>query len=173
MHLGNLGNVHHAQGQYDLAITYITQSLDIAREIGDKRSECINLGNLGDALFKRGRLDEAETVLREAISIGEQAFPVAAGAFRASLALLLAHQGKYDEFKVLFETGEPQVEPYPDEHTKFLCKKGQVSLLAGDSMGAVAALKQAQAITAELDLGSESELMKVVVELAHLLTEEQ
>ena len=75
---------------------------------------------------KLDRLDEAEAVFREAIPIGDDDLSCAAGAFRGSLALLLAQQGQHDEAQALLEAGEPQVESFPQEHAKFLCKKGHV-----------------------------------------------
>ena len=135
---------------------HYTQSLAIAREIGNKRSEGIDLGNLGDALVKLNRLDEAEAVFREAIPIGDDVFPVAAGAFRGSLSLLLAQQGQHDEAQALLEAGEPQVESRPEEHAKFLCKKGHVYHMAGDAEGARASLVQAQGMAVELKVSDDS-----------------
>ena len=163
--LGNLGLVYRAQEQYELAIAHHTQALAIAREIGEKRSEGINLGNLGDALFKLEQFDEAETAFREAFAVCDEAIPAGAGAFRGSLALLLAQQGKIAEARDLLEVGEPQVESYPEEHAKFLCKKGQVCQLVGDADGARAARKQAQGIVAELKVTEDSEVGQAVAEL--------
>ena len=73
--------------------------------------------------------------LRKAISIGDRTFPVAGGAFRGSLALLLAKQDQLEQSQTLLDTGELQVENYPEEHAKFLCKKGQVCHIGGDAEG--------------------------------------
>ena len=45
--LTGLGNVYRAKGEYDKAIEYHQQSLQIAREIGNRSGEDIVLGNLG------------------------------------------------------------------------------------------------------------------------------
>jgi tetratricopeptide (TPR) repeat protein len=164
--LGNLGNVYQAQGQYHQAVEHCTQSIAIAREIGIKRTEGIQLGNLGDALFELEQYDGAEAAFRQAIAIGNQTFPAAAGAFSASLALLLAKQGKLDEAQALLEVGEPQVEARPEEHAKFLCKKGQVCHMAGDAEGARAALVQAQAVATELKVTDHSAVCRAIAELA-------
>ena len=169
--LGNVGIVYQAQGQYDEAIAHYTQSIAIAQEIGDKLGEGNNLGNLGDVLIKLDRLDEAETAFREAIAIGDDTFPAAAGAFRGSLSRLLAQQGQMEEAQTLLETGEPQVENYPEEHAKFLCKKGRVCHLAGDAERARAALVQAQGLVAELNVRDDSEVGQAVAALAALLGE--
>ena len=76
-----------------------------------------------------------------------------------------------DEAKALLEAGEPQVESHPEEHAKFLCKKGQVCHLAGDAEGARAALVQAQGMAAELKVTDDSELGQAVAALAALLGE--
>jgi len=41
------------------AIDYYEQALVIAREIGARRTEAINLANLGDVLLDRDKFDEA------------------------------------------------------------------------------------------------------------------
>ena len=169
--LGNLGNVYRALCQSEQAIELYTQALDIDREIGNKSGEGTQLGNLGDALFRLERLDEAESAFRQAIPIGDEAFPVAAGAFRGSLAWLLAQQDQFIEARSMLETGEAQVEPYPEEHAKFLAKKGQVCHLAGDADGAQASLEQAQALAADLKVGDESEVAQAIRELKAVLGE--
>ena len=47
------GTVYDSQGQYD------EDSIAIAREIGNKSAEGINLGNLGSAYHSQGQYDEA------------------------------------------------------------------------------------------------------------------
>ena len=171
INLGNLGNLHRAQGQYERAIEFYTHALDIAREIGDKFNVGIHLGNLGDALFSLERLDEAESPFRQAILICDETVPGAAGAFRGSLAWLLAQQDQFEEARSMLETGEAQVESYPEEHAKFLAKKGQVCHLAGDADGAWASLEQAQALAAELKVGDDSDVGRAIRELEAVLGE--
>ena len=76
-----------------------------------------------------------------------------------------------DEAQALLEAGEPQVESTPEEHAKFLCKKGQVCHIAGDAEGARAALVQAQGMAAELKVRDDSEVGQAVAALAALLGE--
>lgn len=169
INLGKLGNVYYSQGQYERAIELYTQALDIAREIGDKLSEGIHLGNLGDALFSLERLDEAESPFRQAILICDETVPGAAGAFRGSLAWLLAQQDQIEEARSMLETGEAQVESMPEEHAKFLAKKGQVQHLLGDADGARASLEQAQALAADLKVGDETQVAQAIRELEAVL----
>ncbi len=168
--LGNLGLAFHAQGQHAQALACYMQALDLHREVGDRRSEAINLGNLGDAQFRFGRLAEAETAFRQAIPIGDEVFPASAGAFRGSLALLLARQGRQDEVQGLLEAGEVQVTSHPAEHAKFLCKKGQILHLAGDATAAAIALAEVESIAAELAANPDSELGQVLAETREILT---
>ena len=97
--------------------------------------------------------------------------PPAAGAFRGSLALLLATQDHLDEAHALLATGEPLVESHPEEHAKFLCKKAQVQLIAAQSDDARTSLQQAQDLAAELGVNEHSELAKAIAETEALLGE--
>ena len=140
-------------------------ALDIHREVGDRRSQGIHLGNLGDALYHLGRLDEAETALRGAIVVGDETSPHVAGAFRGSLALLLAHQAQLGEAWAQLKLGEAQVEGYPEEYAKFLCKKGHICLSAGRPEEAIEALRRAQQIAAELSVGAQSQVGRSLEQL--------
>jgi CHAT domain-containing protein len=66
-----LGCAYDSLGQYQNAIDFHQQSLEIAREIGDRQGESISLNNLGDTLLKTNQLAEAETALRASIQIRE------------------------------------------------------------------------------------------------------
>ena len=48
--LGNLGAAYQALGQYQTAIDYHQQSLEIKRDLGDRHGEAITCFNLGLAL---------------------------------------------------------------------------------------------------------------------------
>lgn len=168
-HLGSLGIVYKEQGQYDQAIANYTQSIAIAREIGEKRNEGIHLGNMGDVLLKLHRFNEAEAAFRDAIPLCEQTMPAAAGAFRGSLALILAQRGKNDEAFTMLEFGETPVQAIPEEHAKFLCKKGKVRQLSGDTAAAQAALKHAKEIAADLKVSDDSEVGQAIAELSRFL----
>jgi tetratricopeptide (TPR) repeat protein len=170
-YLGNLGLVFQAEGELERALEHFHQAIDIAREIGNKAGEGIFLGNLGDVLCRQDLLNEAEKAFKQAIHISDRTATVAAGAFRGSLAQLLAHRDQFDEALSLLATGEAQVEPDSREHAKFLCKKGQVCHLAGDATGARTVLKQAQGIASELKVSSDGELGRAVAGLLALLKE--
>lgn len=60
------GNAYNYQGQYQQAIEFLQQSLDIAREIGDRNSEAIAWFNLGEALENLNRESDALGAYRNA-----------------------------------------------------------------------------------------------------------
>jgi tetratricopeptide (TPR) repeat protein len=171
IHVGNLGLVYQNKGELDRAIALYTQAIDIAREIGDKTSESTHLGNLGNALFQHNRTVDAEDAFRKAIPIGDEALPVAAGAFRASLALLLAQKGQLNEAQELLKIGELQVTAHRNEHAKLLCTKGQVQLLAGETEAARMCLNQAKALATAHKLGEDVEVTQEISALEGLLTQ--
>jgi len=69
MHLGNLGLAYKALGQVDKAIGYFQLALEIAKEIGDRRGEGIDLFNLGIAYKKLGEREKARACLQQALAI--------------------------------------------------------------------------------------------------------
>jgi tetratricopeptide (TPR) repeat protein len=166
IHLGSLGIVCQKLGDLPTALEHFTQAIRIAREIGNRRSEGIHLGNLGDLHLEQHRFDDAESALRQAISIGDETFKLTAGAFRGSLALLLAQKDQLDEAQALLTTGEPQVEPYPEEHALFLCKKAQVQLFGGQVDDAHASLNKAQALAEKLGVNQHSAIATAIAETA-------
>ena len=57
--LGNLGLAYYSLGQYQRAIDYLQQALEIARAIGDRNGEGGCLGNLGSAYDSLGQYQRA------------------------------------------------------------------------------------------------------------------
>jgi len=170
--LGNLALLHHEQGRIPDALEHYNQALAIAREVGNRANEGITLGNLGDVLFSQNNLTAAEAHLRAAIGICDEAWPLAAGAFRGSLALIRAQQGAFDEARALLDRGEPQVRGvYKLELGKLLCKKAWVEHLAGDPAAAAAALAEAEAIDIELGAGPTAELGQLLTQARAAISE--
>jgi tetratricopeptide (TPR) repeat protein len=157
--LGNLGILHHDEGGIAEALTHYEQALAIAREVGDRRNEGIVLGNLGDLLHETDDLLGAGQHLQQAIEICDKTWPVAAGAFRGTLALIRAENGALDEARALLEKGDSQLRGvYAFEFAKLLCKRARVEQLAGDTASASAALTEAETIAVEVKAGPESDL---------------
>jgi len=127
------------------------------------------MGNLGDAYIELNRYDEAAAVLQEAADLLTEISPIFAGAARGSLAMVLARKGDFDAALRLIALGEGQVEIHPEEHGKFLCRKGHVHLMSGQPEAAWDVLTQAKTIGAELAVGEHTTLARAIAELEVLL----
>ena len=170
--LGDLALLHHNQGRIPEALEHYQQALAIAREVGNRRTEGVVLGNLGDLLFSQGDLPAAETALLQAITISDETWPLAAGVFRGSLALIRAQQGGFEEARSLLAQGEPQVRGvYKEELGKLLCKRARVEHLAGDPAAAATALAEAESIADDLDMDPDTELGQAIAEARSALAE--
>ena len=163
--LGNLAQIYRAQGHQKAAMDHYRKALSVAREVGNQRSEGVTLGNIGDFLIVQGHTARATTHLHDAIQLCDKSYPIAAGAFRGSLALVQAQQEQMEEAKLNLELGEPQIRGvYKLELAKFLCKKAQVAQLANDREKASEALKEAESIASELRVLPESQLGKLLAD---------
>jgi tetratricopeptide (TPR) repeat protein len=67
--LNDLGNVYNSLGRYEDAISYHQQSLEIEREIGDRRGVANSLGNLGNAYYSLGRYEDAKSYYQQSLEI--------------------------------------------------------------------------------------------------------
>ncbi len=67
--LNNLSQIYKARGDYETALTYLTQSLTIRREIGDKAGEGATLNNLSSIYQARGDYETALTYLTQSLTI--------------------------------------------------------------------------------------------------------
>jgi len=65
----SLGNAYNSLGQYERAIAFFQQSLDIAKEIGDIRGESISLNNLGNAYNSLGQYERAIAFFQQSLDI--------------------------------------------------------------------------------------------------------
>jgi len=168
----NIASTWSHMGQQEQAVEHLTQVIATSRALGDKGHEGIGLGNLGDIYASLERYDEAEQAWITAIAILNECIPAAASAFQSSLALYRAQQGDMEAALSLLETSEPRLYNHPNEHAKFLSKKGQILKIAGDITGARAALTQARTLAAELQVSDNSEVAQAVSALGELLQEE-
>ncbi|MDE5080310.1 MAG: tetratricopeptide repeat protein, partial [Trichodesmium sp. St18_bin1] len=96
--LTHLGNVYYSQGEYDKAMEYYQQSLQIAREIGNRSGEGNALGNLGNVYNSQGKYDKAmeyyQQHLQIARGIGDRS---GEGNALGNLGVVYDSQGEYDK----------------------------------------------------------------------------
>ena len=67
--LNNLSQIYGARGDYDTALRYLEQSLQIRRDIGDKAGEGTTLNNLSQIYKTRGDYDTALRYLEQSLAI--------------------------------------------------------------------------------------------------------
>jgi tetratricopeptide (TPR) repeat protein len=65
----NLGNVYRSLGQYQEALNFHQQSLEIKREIGNRKGEAASLGNLGNVYRLLGQYQEALNFYQQSLEI--------------------------------------------------------------------------------------------------------
>ncbi|MDZ8225908.1 tetratricopeptide repeat protein [Nostoc sp. ChiVER01] len=67
--LTSLGNAYNSLGQYQRAIEFLQESLEIKREIGDRDGEGVSLGNLGNAYNFLGQYQRAIDFYQQSLEI--------------------------------------------------------------------------------------------------------
>ena len=67
--LNNISQIYDAQGDYDTALSYLNQSLQIMQTIGDEPGECATLVNIGHAVWRNDQ--------RQAVAIWLEAYKIA------------------------------------------------------------------------------------------------
>lgn len=72
MHLGNIGLIYRAKGEYERALTYHIKALEAIRNAGYLYEEAIQLNNLGMIYIDKEDLDEALKHSKQAERIFQQ-----------------------------------------------------------------------------------------------------
>ncbi len=67
--MNGLGAASADLGHYEDGIYFHQQSLEISRDIGDRKGEAISLGNLGNAYNSLGRYQEAISYFQQSLEI--------------------------------------------------------------------------------------------------------
>ena len=70
--LTSLGNAYNSLGQYERAIAFYQQSLNIAKEIGDIQGESNSLKNLGNAYNYLGQYEKAIAFHQQSLDIAKE-----------------------------------------------------------------------------------------------------
>ena len=68
----NIANIYRFQGQFDMAQTYMEDSVDIFKELGDKRRLVEALRGLGMIYFDNGKTSLSRKILAESLSLSEE-----------------------------------------------------------------------------------------------------
>jgi tetratricopeptide (TPR) repeat protein len=174
MALGNVALLHTIAGNVSEAFSCYEQALAIHRETGNRRFEACELGNLGSLVYELGNLAAAAQHLEEAVKLGDEMWPVAAGAFRGWLALVRADQGQTEEAKALLDEGALQLRGrHPIEYGKLICKQARVQQIAGEYGAAAASLAQAEIIAKDIETTPESELGRELSKAQKALARQQ
>ncbi len=208
--LSALGTLYKDQGRLEESVEVLELGIQLCREIGDARGECIQkgnlalnlqlhgkpdearalyedtvrlaqaisahrvknaaLGNLGDLLLRQGLLEESRLHLEEAILALDNLLPTFAGAFRGSLAFVLAQIGEIDEARACVKRGKEQLKGiWVVERGRMLCREAQVEHLAGCHEDAKKALQEAREIAQQIGGSPDSDLGQLICEAAATL----
>jgi tetratricopeptide (TPR) repeat protein len=101
--LGNLANICRLRGELSKACGLYRESIELARENGNRLSECIALGNLGSCLARLGSGDEAMEVFSEQLRIAREAgFRNEISGALGSIGQVLREAGRYEEAMARF-----------------------------------------------------------------------
>ena len=101
--LNGAGVLADCQGDWETAIRFHEESLEISRRLGDLRGVAWSLNNLGVVQINRGDIARAQTLLDENLAVAEQSGHVASIATALNDLGHVAHyQGDYDRAIALF-----------------------------------------------------------------------
>ena len=96
--LNNLGNVYNYQGQYERAIEFLQQSLEIAKKIDDRNIESSSLMNLGIAYDSQGEYQRAIDFYQQSLEIAREIGDRnSEGKSLANLGNAYNYQGQYQQ----------------------------------------------------------------------------
>jgi predicted ATPase/DNA-binding CsgD family transcriptional regulator/DNA-binding XRE family transcriptional regulator len=149
--INNLALLELDDGNTDRAQRLFEQSLAIKREFGEQRSIALGLANLADALIRTGQWDAAEAVLTEgaALAAGN---PQVIGTIACNQGALAAHREDWALAAERFEAAiaASQAGGHPHDVIEAMIGLGRVHARAGDQQAAIARLRAAQALAAEI-----------------------
>jgi tetratricopeptide (TPR) repeat protein len=164
----NLANLARIEDRNEEAIELFLRALVIQRDVGDRRNEGLACGNLAALHARAGRLDEGERFVEHALAIHrEVGNRHSEGSHLATQGELLGRRGRYDEAREAFRRGERLLRDLadPESLALLLCERAGVEVAAGDRDAARSALDEAEALLTELELGSDSEPGRRLMEL--------
>ena len=151
--INNLGANYANLGEYEKAIAFYQQALDMSRKIGDHLAESSNINNLAALYSVLGRYGEAEPLYKEALAIKKQQLgdnhPDVAQTLN-NLATLYRIQGRYSEAEPLLQQSlvimKQQLGPNNPDVAQSLNNLAELYLSQGRYSEAEPLLKQSLAI---------------------------
>jgi predicted ATPase/DNA-binding CsgD family transcriptional regulator/DNA-binding XRE family transcriptional regulator len=149
--INNLALLELDEGNTDRAQRLFEQALAIKREFGERRSIAVGLANLADVLIRTGQWDAAETVLTEGAGLAA-GNPQLIGTIACNQGALAAHRRDWALATERFEAAiaASQAGGHPHDVIEAMIGLGRVHAKAGDQQAAVARLRAAQALAAEI-----------------------
>ncbi|MCV3214975.1 tetratricopeptide repeat protein, partial [Plectonema radiosum NIES-515] len=151
--LTSLGNAYISLGQYQQAIEFHQQSLDIAREIGDRNSEGKSLANLGLVYLNQGQYQQAIELFQQskqiATEIGDRNTE---GLCLMNLGAAYLNQGQYQEAIELFQQSKQIAREIGDRNSegKCLMNLGIAYLYQGQYQQAIKFFEQSKQIATDI-----------------------
>ena len=149
--INNLALLELDDGNLDRAQQLFEQALAIKREFGERRSIAIGLANLADVLIRTGQWEAAETVLTEGAGLAA-GNPQLIGTIACNQGALAAHRQDWALATERFEAAiaSSQAGGHPHDAVEAMIGLGRVHALTGDRQAAVARLRAAHAVAAEI-----------------------
>ncbi|MGI8501311.1 MAG: tetratricopeptide repeat protein [Hassallia sp.] len=149
----NLGIAYGSLGQYQRAIEFHQQCLNIAREIGDRNTEGKSLANLGLGYSNQGQYQQAIEFFQEskqiALEIGERN---SEGLCLANLGIAYLYQGQYQQAIDLLEQSKQIAMEMGDRNTEgaSLMSLGLAYLNQGQYQQAIEFFQESKQIALEI-----------------------
>jgi predicted ATPase/transcriptional regulator with XRE-family HTH domain len=148
------GTLAHFKGDDPDALRLSTESLQEARELGDRRHIALALARMGDAQVRLGSLDRARALLEESQALSDDAYHKADLEHPIFVKLAMASWvgGDFDRACPLFEQGVAVGRAEGDIHTTLLCLRylGLLSRQQGDAARSRALHEEALGLASEL-----------------------
>jgi len=141
------GWLHELSGELEQARQNFAEGLRTAIAVEDRVGEALCLGQLGKLAVRMEDWPEAERVLLEALPLCDELLPVAAAAFRSSLAVVRAEQGLLKQAREEFDAaGAVLKQAHFAQYARHLVERAGVEIRHGDRSLAAGYLDEADAL---------------------------
>ena len=169
--LGWTGRLLSDTGNYEIALTYLKQSLTISQQISDKVGESTSLNNMADAYRMQGNYETALTYLKQSLTISQQIGDKdGEGAALNNISTIYWAQSNYDAALIYMKQSLvfcQQTSNKEGEGT-ILNNISSIYWIQGDIKTALMYLKQALSISRQIgDKDSESMNLNNLSQLYH------